>query len=254
MGSSNYYLQSLKWHAARFFKNPDRKTDDRNGMLLITSCMLAVATAGYNLADVDPAETAPDATNEQSIQDYQTSLSYLEDLHDDLYKSERQTKRNALPGVPDVSPVENPVTEGQFQSYAIDFLGTTLTDRTLSEQNVSELLEAFEDKVAPMDQFGFRDIGNARHLNEAQEKYQERYDSQTLPNDDAEKISEIARDMDIDEYFIKFMVILFGGGLGGLGLASSIFSLATGGRRENEMKELARKPKPTRHRSSGYKH
>lgn len=254
MSSDNYYLRSLKWHAARFFKNPDRKTDDRNGMLLIAGCMLAVATAGYNLADVDPSETAPDAANEQSIQDYQTSLSYLEDLHDDLYKSERQTKRNALPGVPDVSPVENPVTESQFQSYAVDFLETALTDRTLSEQNVSELLEAFEDKVAPMDQFGFSDIGNARHLNEAQERYQERYDSQTLPNDDAEKISEIARDMDIDEYFIKFMVVLFGGGLGGLGLAGSILGLATGGRRENKMKELARKPKPTRNRSSGYKH
>ena len=254
MSSDNYYSRSLKWHAARFFAHPEVKVRNRNTSILIASCMLAAATTGYNIVDVDPSETAPDTPHAHATQDYQTSLSYLEELHDGLYKSERKTKRNALPGVPDVAPVENAVTEDKFQSYAIDFLSTAITDKTLSEQNVADLFDAFEDKIAPIDHFGFSDIEDARHLNEAQERYQEKYDTQTLPNNDAVRITQIARNMDMDESFAKVFVVLLGGLFGGMGLAVSIMGLATGRGREKHMKETARKPKPTRNRSSGYKH
>lgn len=250
MGADNSYpLRSLKWHFARFFENPDEDQLNTNATVLIGSCMVLSAMAGFTLMDEGPSSTAPTGTSASIVERYEASLDHLDNLHEQLITANNLDKLNALPGVDDIAAPANTVTLEEFNTQATTFISSALTDQSMSEQDISNLLTTFSEEITPISELGFSGSTDMTFLNEAQAKYRADNDVASLNNDAAKDVSEIMSEMNgmnnLGQFFFGGLV----GGLGGgLGLAFLLIQLICGGARGEALKKIARSPKPTRQR------
>lgn len=246
---SSYPLRSLKWHFARFFEHPDEDQINTNATVLIGSCMVLSAMAGFNLMDADPSDTAPTATSASIVERYEASLDHLDNLHEQLITADNLDKLNALPGVEDIEAPANTVTLEEFNTQATTFISSALTDQSLSEQDIGSLLTTFSEEITPISELGFAGSSDMTFLNEAQAKYRAENDIASLNSDAAKGISEIASEMNGNNALGQvFIGGLLGGIGGGLGFAFLLIQLICGGARGDALKKVARSPKPTRQR------
>lgn len=246
---SNYAWRSLKWHAARFWENPNEEQMNRNAFTFVATCMAITGATGVALVDGSPETEAVNYAQEQTLERYEESLDYLTEVHQDLQVQHNTQVQNALPGVAPVTPTEPEMTKELFNAEATAFLTAALTDNSLSEQDTEDLLEEFSEDIGAISGFGFKNFSDATYLDEAREAYTEESaeDRAGHTNTDAAKyISEKATEYHVNEQLGKVITAILGGGGGGLALTFLLISLVSGGGRSEKIKRLSNSPKPTR--------
>ena len=251
---SSYPVRSLKWHTARFFGNPDPKQHSKNGSIFLSTCLFTAAITGLLITDETPSDKSTLVDNEQVIERYEQSLAHISENYQKFYAQNTIETQNMLPGTNAiVTKDDNATFENKIKKDAINFLTATLTDATLSESDVENLLDNFSNSITPIEEFGFADLAETSFLDEAQQNYKDQHNTQNINNPEAaQKISRIADKMSDENEIEKMIGTVFGGLVGGFGIFILLASMIFAGDNKKRYQQIASQPKPTR--KMGYKH